>query len=71
MKRKAVAEVAAIKAAAVDTVPEAEVDHPAGGGMETCVDVSQIEKECKDLQTKLAAAEERLPVSGNPEGGVI
>ena len=39
--------------------------------MESCVDVPLIEKEREDLQAKLAAAEERLPVSGNPEGGVI
>ena len=71
MKRKAVDEAGATKAGGVEAVTEPEVDHLAGGGMESCVDVSLIEKERKDLQAKLAAAEERLLVSGNPEGGVI
>ena len=39
--------------------------------MESSVDVSLIEKEREDLQAELTAAEERLPVSGNPKGGVI
>ncbi|CAN0463897.1 unnamed protein product [Ascophyllum nodosum] len=56
----AVDEAGATKAGGVEAVTEPEVDHPAGGGMESCVDVSLIEKERKDLQAKLAAAEERL-----------
>ena len=71
LKRKAVDEAGAISAGSVEAATEADVDHPAGGGMETCVDMSLIEKKREDLQAKLAAAEERLLVSGNPEGGVI
>ncbi|CAN0404356.1 unnamed protein product, partial [Ascophyllum nodosum] len=57
---QAVDEAGAISAGSVEAAVEADVDHPAGGGMETCVDMSLIEKKREDLQAKLAAAKERL-----------